>query len=614
MEKNNSGITEKPKSLIYFLRELQAREADVDLIVESRERHGIIHVRKGNVLSADADYLHGNGAILSLASASSPELTATENDSSIQKSISLTLSQIHKIVSAQKHTTPALTSDQEKQLLKEARMLFSQFHHKLAGQKLITILRSNRFCYPAWLWQSRIISRQDYIGKAIDEAYRWGNHDQVVWREARKIRPQLDGSETSVKRCCFCWSIVDKQGGQCPHCHAFLVISSQPQSELLKSEELKYTLSLLKQAIKLEPSNARIAYSLAVGYFNLKQYQQALEFMRLARKLSPKISLYAKSLTLLTTVAKTQSASEPTVDKKKVAPTGSGNRVLLVEDSMTSRKVLSMLFKRKGYEVIEAANGKEAIEKCQTNRPDLIILDVILPDTTGHELLPQLRTITHITKLPVLMLTGRQSTEDKMRGLSAGVNEYVTKPFNPEKLTNLVSAYLPNVKPVKQKVTPSAKTETPASPVVAQEKKVTPSKPVHKPETITEKKQDDFNPDSKTIFIVEDSPTSRKVLKMILKRSKFNVIEAATGKEALITAEAIAPDLVLLDVMLPDMTGYDILPKIKEMPAYAKTPVFILTGKKAPSDKMKGMLLGSNEYITKPFNPEKLLALINSYI
>lgn len=212
------------------------------------------------------------------------------------------------------------------------------------------------------------------------------------------------------------------------------------------------------------------------------------------------------------------------------------------------------------------------------------------------------------------MLTGRQSTEDKMRGLSAGVNEYVTKPFNPEKLTNLVSAYLPNVKPVKQKVTPSAKTETPASPVVAQEKKVTPSKPVHKPETITEKKQDDFNPDSKTIFIVEDSPTSRKVLKMILKRSKFNVIEAATGKEALITAEAIAPDLVLLDVMLPDMTGYDILPKIKEMPAYAKTPVFILTGKKAPSDKMKGMLLGSNEYITKPFNPEKLLALINSYI
>lgn len=614
MEKNTSSITEKPKSLIYFLRELHAQEANVDLAVQSRERYGEIHVRKGDVISANADFLHGNGAILSLARTANPELTVTDNNSSIQKTISLTLSQIHKIVSGQQKLATPLTSAEEKQLLYEAKMLFSQFHHKLAGQKLITILRSNRFCYPAWLWQSRLISRQDYIGKAIDEAYRWGNHDQEIWREARKIRPQLDGSEEPVKRCFFCWSLITEQRGQCPHCHAFLIISSQPQSELLKTEELKYTIALMEEAIKLEPSNGRIAYSLAVGYFNLKQYQQALEFMRLARKLSPKINLYAKSLTLLTTVAKTQSGTAPTVDKQKITAAGSGNRVLLVEDSKTSRKVLSMLFKRKGYEVIEAENGKDAIRKCSESRPDLLILDVILPDTTGHELLPQLRTITHIKNLPVIMLTGRQSAEDKMRGLSAGVNEYVTKPFNPEKLTNLVSAYLPIAKPVSQVPAPAPQEPPPAAPAVEINKDVSPTKETKKPKAEVATKQDEFDPDAKTIFVVEDSPTSRKVLKMILKRSNFNVIEAATGKEALATAEAIAPDLVLLDVMLPDMTGYDILPKIKELPAYAKTPVFILTGKRAPSDKMKGMLLGSNEYITKPFNPEKLLALINNYI
>jgi DNA-binding response OmpR family regulator len=264
--------------------------------------------------------------------------------------------------------------------------------------------------------------------------------------------------------------------------------------------------------------------------------------------------------------------------------------------------------------VIEAEDGKDAMAKCQENHPDLVILDVILPDTTGHDLLPKLRTIPHISNLPVIMLTGRQTAEDKMRGLSAGVNEYITKPFNPEKLTSLVSLYLPNVKPVPQKAPPPSEPVTPVSPVAAKEEKVAAPASVKKQEPVADKKQDDFDPDAKTIFVVEDSPTSRKVLKMILKRSKFNVIEAATGKEALSTAEAIAPDLVLLDVMLPDMTGYDILPQIKKMKAYADTPIFILTGKRAPSDKMKGMLLGSNEYITKPFNPEKLLSLINNYI
>lgn len=74
------------------------------------------------------------------------------------------------------------------------------------------------------------------------------------------------------------------------------------------------------------------------------------------------------------------------------------------------------------------------------------------------------------------------------------------------------------------------------------------------------------------------------------------------------------PDLILLDLMLPDMTGYELFPKLKTISGFDEIPVFILTGKRAPTDKMKGMLLGTNEYVTKPFNPEKLVGLIKRYM
>lgn len=622
--------------MLNYLNSLQQQKRNVDVTVDNGFRQGVIHVRDGVILSAHSGILHGHGAILTLAQMDDPSLEEREETAIVQKNVYISLKQIEHFLQKQNPKSQSDTICDEEDLLNNAKQLFFQFRYKQAGEILVQILRYNRFFYPAWLWQSRILTRQDYIGKALDEAYRWGNHDQDIWRESRKIRPQLDGSSARAKRCFFCWSILSK-GNHCTHCLAYLTITSQPQSKNLKSDEIKYALVMFEQAMRIDTRNPRIAYSLAIGYFNLKEYQRALTFLRLAVKVSSQTALtsfYRKSLSLLVTIARTQSyASKPATSKKGVSSSGD-TTILVVEDSKTSRKVLSMLFGRLGYKVLEAATGGEAVACCKDNQPNLVLLDIMLPDTNGHALLPKLRDYDHIKDVPVIMLTGRHDSHDRIQGMNAGANEYLTKPFNPEKLINLVQRYLnpdgkSNGKPEAKKVVQTTSSPTPEK-AVPQAKSQVARQPVQPAKTVVKTApkphaQQQARPQpqaakptakngQKSIFVIEDSQTTRKVISLVLGRKGFNIYEAATGREALELSTKIEPDLILLDVMLPDMTGYNILPQLKKLPHYENLPVIMLTGKRTPTDRMKGMLAGTNEYLTKPFNPEKLLSVINGYI
>jgi twitching motility two-component system response regulator PilG len=118
----------------------------------------------------------------------------------------------------------------------------------------------------------------------------------------------------------------------------------------------------------------------------------------------------------------------------------------------------------------------------------------------------------------------------------------------------------------------------------------------------------------RSVLVVEDSPTSRKVISMVLSRKGYVVYEAATGEEALRKVAEELPRLILLDAMLPDMTGYDILAQLKQDQHLREIPVVMLTAKDSPVDREKGIRAGSAAYLTKPFNPDKLLSVIGSYI
>ena len=114
----------------------------------------------------------------------------------------------------------------------------------------------------------------------------------------------------------------------------------------------------------------------------------------------------------------------------------------------------------------------------------------------------------------------------------------------------------------------------------------------------------------KTILIADDEPNIVISLEYLLQREGYRVLVARDGQEALDTLRAAPPDLVLLDVMLPGVSGFDVCQKIRENPAWNGIRVLMLTAKGRDVEMSKGMALGADAYITKPFSTKELLAQI----
>jgi DNA-binding response OmpR family regulator len=120
------------------------------------------------------------------------------------------------------------------------------------------------------------------------------------------------------------------------------------------------------------------------------------------------------------------------------------HRILVVEDDPTLRLVLRDNLQSEGYEVDVAADGVSAISRARTAIPDLIVLDLTLPDHDGFEVLPILRSLGQV---PIIVLTARTQRDEKLKGLTLGADDYITKPFDPEELYARIGAVLRRTRP-----------------------------------------------------------------------------------------------------------------------------------------------------------------------
>ena len=116
------------------------------------------------------------------------------------------------------------------------------------------------------------------------------------------------------------------------------------------------------------------------------------------------------------------------------------------------------------------------------------------------------------------------------------------------------------------------------------------------------------------VLVVDDSPTVRKIVQLTLQRERIRVVTAGDGLSALAAVSDEEPDLILLDIMLPRMDGYNICQVIRKNMAYRDMPIIMLSGKDGLFDKMRGKLAGSTEYITKPFDSAELVATVKRYL
>jgi len=122
------------------------------------------------------------------------------------------------------------------------------------------------------------------------------------------------------------------------------------------------------------------------------------------------------------------------------------HRILIVDDEDRMRRFIRLNLEYDGFEVVEAANGREALDKVRETLPDLVLLDVMMPDRDGFDVL---RTLREISDVPVIMLTAKGEEEDIVRGLELGADDYITKPFSTRELVSRIKAVLRRVEAVR---------------------------------------------------------------------------------------------------------------------------------------------------------------------
>ncbi|MBI2609383.1 MAG: response regulator [Deltaproteobacteria bacterium] len=123
------------------------------------------------------------------------------------------------------------------------------------------------------------------------------------------------------------------------------------------------------------------------------------------------------------------------MDKKKV---------LIIDDEQDLIDLLTLRLENEGYEVSAALNGTEGLEKIKSEKPDIVLLDVMMPELNGYQVCRKLKQDDNLKDIPVVMLTAKAQESDKFWGMEIGADDYVTKPFEFSQLSEVIKKYLPN--------------------------------------------------------------------------------------------------------------------------------------------------------------------------
>jgi CheY-like chemotaxis protein len=249
--------------------------------------------------------------------------------------------------------------------------------------------------------------------------------------------------------------------------------------------------------------------------------------------------------------------------------------VLVVEDDSPIREMLADLLQEAGYKVAEAVNGFQAIERLQAQRPDLIVLDLMLPGMSGWEFLERSRQQLQASGIPVLVLSAISGRGDYPATL--GVAAWFTKPLDvPRFLTA-----------VEQLAGPS--------PVASSKRN---GAPHHRGRP--------------RVLIVEDEGVIRDLLTERLDEEGYLVDVAASVEEACDRLTDQPSDVILLDLMLPGDSGWSFLRRRRGDPVLAAIPVLVVSA--APRDRLlEAKELGADGFLSKPFDMDVLSALLRSY-
>jgi CheY-like chemotaxis protein len=270
------------------------------------------------------------------------------------------------------------------------------------------------------------------------------------------------------------------------------------------------------------------------------------------------------------------------------------HRILIVEDDERQRDAVGKLLASHDVETVAAGTAAECLELLRTQTFDCMVLDLSLPDASGYSLLETLSQEGSYSFPPVIVYTGRDlSADDEMRLRRYSKSIIIKGAKSPERLLDEVSLFLHQV--------------------VAE-------LPDEQQKMIRKARNRDSLLEGRRILVVEDDVRNVYALTNILEPRGAIVEIARNGQEALDLLEkstqhqALAIDLVLMDVMMPVMDGLTATRTIRLRPEWKKLPIITLTAKAMPDDQQRCIDAGANDYVAKPLDVEKLLSLVRVWM
>jgi CheY-like chemotaxis protein len=209
---------------------------------------------------------------------------------------------------------------------------------------------------------------------------------------------------------------------------------------------------------------------------------------------------------------------------------GSAGTLLIIDDDPLSRELLTRMVLKEGFRVETAVDGEQGLKLAKALHPDVIILDVMMPKMSGWAVLIGLKDEPELENIPVVMVT---ILDDKRKGFALGATDYLTKPIDQHHLVRVISKY----------------------------------------------RRDHAMMTDGAILVVEDDTATREILQRTLQKEGWVVASAENGRIALEQVAEHQPDLILLDLMMPEMDGFQVLNVLRSTPAWKTIPVLVVTAK-----------------------------------
>lgn len=253
--------------------------------------------------------------------------------------------------------------------------------------------------------------------------------------------------------------------------------------------------------------------------------------------------------------------SPPETTVHAVKPEGESCTVLVIDDDPDTREVMRRHLEKMGHCSLTADTGEAGLRLARSASPHLIALDVKLPDMDGSMVLSILKSDAKLHAIPVVILC---LAEERPPGHMGGAADYLMKPITRERLASIFARYLPQHGVV----------------TGAAEYLLAPARERARNGTVP-----GVEDDSPLVMLVEDDPTTLQMMTAILRRTGWGIMSAENGREALEKLDAEQkPSLILLDLMMPEMDGFEFTARLRERPEFAHLPVVVLTAKDISSE------------------------------